>query len=85
MLAKLTHWVAAAREAAAAAPLSVVVVEAALAVGPIRVVSTVPAVATVPGGPVQLGVEVTSGALPVTVTGCGRMPTGSGLTLWRLQ
>lgn len=70
--AELTDGVAAAGQAAAAALVSVVVVKAALTVGAIGVVGTVSAVATVTRGPVQLCVEVTLRALPVTVAGCGR-------------
>lgn len=66
---ELTDSVAAAGQAAAAALVSVVVVEAALAVGPVGVVGTVSAVAPVTGGPVQLCIEVTLAALPVTVAG----------------
>lgn len=65
----LTDGVAAAGQAAVAALLSVVEVQAALAVGPVRVVGAVPAVTSVTRGPVQLGVEVTLGALPVAVAG----------------
>lgn len=67
--APLTDGVAEAGQAAAGARVSVVVVEATLAVGAVRVVGAVPAVAAVTGGPVQLGVEETLGTLPATLAG----------------
>lgn len=65
----LTDGAAAAGQAAATALLPVVVVEATLTVGAVRVVGTVSAVTAVTGGAVQLRVIVTLGALPITVTG----------------
>lgn len=67
--APLTDGVAEAGQAAAGARVSVVVVEATLAVGAVRVVGAVPAVPAVTGGPVQLGIEVTLSTLPVTLAG----------------
>lgn len=67
--APLTDGVAEAGQAAAGARVSVVVVEATLAVGAVRVVGAVPAVAAATGGPVQLGIEVTLATLPVTLAG----------------
>lgn len=55
----LTHRVAAAGQTAAAALLSVVVIQAALAVRPVRVVGAVLAVTPVTRGPVKLRVKVT--------------------------
>lgn len=72
----LTNRAAAAGQAAAAAVLPVVVVQAALAVGAIRVVSAVPAVATMAGGTVQFGVVVALGTLTIAVTGCGAKQPG---------
>lgn len=69
LCAPLTDGVAEAGQAAAGARVSVVVVEATLAVGAVRVVGAVPAVPAVTGGPVQLGIEVTLGTLPVTLAG----------------
>lgn len=66
---ELTDGAAAAGLAAVAALVSVVVVQAALAVGPVRVVGAVSAVSSVPRGAVQLRIEVTIGALPITVAG----------------
>lgn len=66
---RLTDSVAATGQAAAAALVSVVVVEAALTVGAVGVVGAVSAVTSVTRGPVQLSVEVTLRALPVTVAG----------------
>ena len=64
---RLTDSVAAAGQAAAAARVPVVVVQASLAVGAVGVVGAVFAVTPVTRGPVQLGIEVTLGALPTAV------------------
>lgn len=72
----LTDGAAAARQAAAAAVLPVVVVQAALAVGAIRVVSAVPTVTTVAGGAVQFGVVVALRTLTIAFAGCGAIQPG---------
>lgn len=77
----LTNGAAAARQAAAAAVLPVVVVQAALAVGAIRVVGAVPTVTTVAGGAVQLGVVVALRTLTIAVAGCGAIQPGVTIVL----
>lgn len=72
----LTNRAAATGQAAAAAVLPVVVVQAALAVGAIRVVSAVPTVATVAGSAVQFGVVVALRALSIAVAGYGATQPG---------
>lgn len=66
---ELTNRIAAAGQAAAATLLSVVVVQAALTVWAISIIGTVPAMAAMTGGSVQLCVIVTLGALTVTIAG----------------
>lgn len=56
--------------------LPVVVVQAALAVGAVRVVGAVPTVATVASGAVQFGVVVALGTLTIAVAGCGATQPG---------
>lgn len=63
-----TNRVAAAGETALAGGVSVVVIQASLAVRPIRIVSTVAAVTSMTSGTIQLRIEVTFGTLSVTVT-----------------
>lgn len=72
----LTDGAAAAGQAAAAAVLPVVVVQAALAVGAVRVVCAVPTVATVAGGAVQFGIVVALRTLSIAVAGCGATQPG---------
>lgn len=64
-----THSAAATGQTAAPIEGAVVVVKAAFAVGTVCVVSAVPAVTPLTGGPVQLAIKVTLAALAVTVAG----------------
>lgn len=65
----LTDGVAAAGQTALTGCVSVIVFQASLAVGPVRVVNAVDAVTSVTRGTIQLCIEVTFGTLAVTVTG----------------
>lgn len=67
----LTNRAAAAGQTAATAVLPVVVVQASLAVGAVRVVGAVPTVATVACGAVQFSIVVALGTLTIAVAGCG--------------
>lgn len=64
----LTHGVTAALKAAAAGSVPVVVVQAPLTVGPVKVVCTVAAVASAACGPIQLWIEVALRTLAIAVT-----------------
>lgn len=65
----LTNSVAAAGQTAIPIKIAMVVFKAALTVGTVCVVSTVPAVTAVTCGPVQLTIKVALAALSVTVAG----------------
>lgn len=64
----LTHRVTAAEKAPAARGVPVVVVQAALAVGPVKVVGAVATVASVSRGSIQLRIEVALCTLAIAVT-----------------
>lgn len=63
-----TNRVAAAGETALARGVSVVVIQASLAVRPIRIVSTIAAVTSMTSGTIQFRIEVTFATLSITVT-----------------